>query len=441
MNDYSKSDFFLSKYLFLFYIIMSEANSQKFLDIMKIIQENILQFLKKETNSEDNFKILEDIFKDTKIKENKHELLSLLHLISRLANGYHLFVHILDRIELIIQYLKKDMKTHFTNSEIFNIFKSNKKIILFLAEEQIIIFDDYIVKKITTTPKYVNAGYPQYFHPEIQPFVKKKWFTKYEVDKNKWILEIRRKLPENFYEKRKKGENDTELCEMIRKCKIKEFVMYINQCNISPNAKIQPSIYETNPFLIKKQVHLLNINQKGIYQFFPCTVQLDGLSMIEYAVFYGSFQIYDYLRFKVDDLKESLWPLSIYSQNLRLIHSFEDDIVDLNDNTDYKLAFYESIKCHNDDIENYFLNNFLQEEEVKKWPKTIYQSLKYYNFEFLKNELIDESLFLELCKNDHCKLVDSLLKGKVIDINQKDIYQFFCYSIFKSAFFNKIHYS
>lgn len=59
---------------------MSESkSSQEYLDIMKNIQESILQFLEDGTDSTDSFQILENIFKDTKIKENKQDFLSFLH--------------------------------------------------------------------------------------------------------------------------------------------------------------------------------------------------------------------------------------------------------------------------------------------------------------------------------------------------------------------------
>ena len=69
-------------------------------------------------------------------------------------------------------------KRYFSYSEIFNIFKSNKRILLFLVEQQIIIIDEFIAKKITNIDIYIEAKYPQYFQPEIQPFINEQWFPK-----------------------------------------------------------------------------------------------------------------------------------------------------------------------------------------------------------------------------------------------------------------------
>ena len=88
--------------------------------------------------------------------------------------------------------------------------------------------------------------YPQYFYPEIKSFVNK------ELNE-----QIQFEIPENFDEKRKLGENDSYLCEMIRKEKIEEFITNINQNTLSLNLIIENSIYETNPFLLKKKISLI----------------------------------------------------------------------------------------------------------------------------------------------------------------------------------------
>ena len=318
------------------------------------------------------------------------------------------------KIERILQFFKKDIRKYFSNSEIFNIFAGNKRILLFLIEQQIIIIDEYISKKIATTDKYIKGNYPQYFHPEIQPFINEEWFPKYdpeveELMDNGWVEEIKKELPENFYEKRKEGENDSKICELIRNDMIDEYVAYVTRNVVSLNEKIQPSIYETNSFLIKNQFSFASNNQKNC-----------GLSLIEYAAFFGSIQIFNHLRLEGVELKPSLWPLVIHGKNSEMIHFLEDNHVELEDKS-YKRIFYESIKCHHNDIVNYFINNFLQNDEGNS-QDTINQYLKYHNFAFLKTQSIGESSFYNLCKYDYCTLVDNLLKDEDIDVNKKEIF-------------------
>ena len=292
---------------------------QAYLDTMKDIQDNILNFLEEEVNSEENFLILEKIFKDTKISDNIYDILSLLHLISRIWNNSYRFPNFFSKLERILLIFKKDIKKYFSNSEIFNIFKSNKRILLFLIEQQIIVFDENIAKKIACTYKYIEAKYPQYFQPEIQPFINEKWFPKYNPNtkENEWVEEIKKELPENFYDKRKEGENDNKICELIRKDLITEFVAHVTRNSVSLNAKIQPSIYETNSFLLKNPK---KTNQKD-----------EGFSLIEYAVFFGSIQIFNYLRLEGVELKPSLWYFAIHGRNSEIIHFLEDNHVEIKD--------------------------------------------------------------------------------------------------------------
>ena len=386
---------------------------QKYLDMMKDIHENILNYLEEETKTEENFQILKDIFNNTKISDSQYDLLSLLHLISKIGNNFHRFPNFFAKIERILLFFKEDIKKYFPNSEIFNIFESNKRILLFLIEQQIIVIDEYITKKISKTDKYIKSKYPQYFQPEIQPFINEKWFPKYDpndqdLKKNEWVEEIKKELPENFYEKRKEGENDSQICKFIQNDMIDEFITYVVQSNISLNSKIRQSIYETNSYLLKKQKKS-DQNQND-----------DAFSLIEYAAFFGSIQIFNYLRLEGVELTQSLWPLAIHGKNSELIHFLEDNHVELEDKS-YKQVFYESIKCHHNDIANYFIDNFMQNDEENS-QNTINQCLEYHNFAFLKNDSIIESSFFILCKYDYCVLVDNFLKDEDIDVNKKEIF-------------------
>ena len=99
-----------------------------------------------------------------------------------------------------------------------------------------------------------------------------------------------------------------------------------------------------------------------------------------------------------------------------MIHFLEDNHVEIKV-ISYKQVFYESIKCHHNDI----AKNFLQNDEENS-QEEIYQCLKYYNFPFLKNEFIKKSSFWYLCKCDYYIPADKLLKERIIDVNQKEIF-------------------
>ena len=98
----------------------------------------------------------------------------------------------------------------------------------------------------------------------------KKKMIQYEIEEYNLndIFDNEEKYQE-FDEKRKKGENCSYLCNLIQNDSIVEFITYINQKNIQHSAKIQSSIYETNPLFIE-----------------------DDTDLIYYSAFYGSIQIY-----------------------------------------------------------------------------------------------------------------------------------------------------
>ena len=285
---------------------------------MKSIQEFLLEFLNDESNSGADLQFLTSKFQDLKFYESHYELESLLHLLVRIANNHHCSSNFYGKIEAILTFYKDDIQKFFSNSQIFNIFVSNKRILLYLIEEKIITIDEYIVKKLTSD-KYVKMKYPQYFSPEIRPFMNEKWFPKIEVKKennsrnnwnnlnnqdqnnlsNKWIEELKNELPEKFYEKRKNGQNDSYICELIEKDLVEEFIAYVNKINLSPRSTIDFSNYETNSFLIKKFTQFKNQeSNKRFNPFFNNNQnnKKERISLIEYAAFFGSIQIFNYLR-------------------------------------------------------------------------------------------------------------------------------------------------
>ena len=267
------------------------------------------------------------------------------------------------------------------------------------------IIDEYIVKKIIKNEKYLNAKYPQYFQPEIQPFLNKEWFTKCEIngkiEENEWVGDLKKELPSDFYENRKIGENDYGICKLIQKDLIEEFIIYVNKNCYSVNSTINSSIYETNNFLIKRS----------------------EITLIEYAAFFGSIQIFDYLRNNGAKLYSSLWLYAIHGQNSEIIYFLEENkILPLNNEKKlFEQIFKESIKCHHIDIINYIQNNYLQSKE-KYSNDTLINSFKYYNFVFMQFDINNENLFFYLCKYDYYLLVLILFIKNDLDINKKIIY-------------------
>ncbi|KAK8853725.1 hypothetical protein M9Y10_016268 [Tritrichomonas musculus] len=371
---------------------------EHYLGEMKKIQENLLNFIDEETGVDENFQNLKVVFDEFKIVDDKNILKSTLHLLSRVIDNHHRGPSFFDKIEKIITLLKSYITKYYSNLEIFNIFKRNKRILLFLIEEKIITMNQSIVLKLLSD-KYVNRKYPEYFSPEIKPFIKENWFPKRL--KNKILF----KLPENFNEKRKIGENDDYLCELIRNDLIEEFIKYVNLNNIKLNEIIIPeSIYETNSILIEKSIDSRNLH---------C-----------YALFFGSIRIFQYLRNEIYE-----WPLgyaiyyAVHSRNQEIIRIVEENSKNLH----YSDFLMESLKCHHNEIVEYIRDNYLQYDLLKD-KEIFYLNLKLHNFEFITNNYLlfpqifnnFEEILYHFVKYDYYYLlVDFLVKNKEIDINAK----------------------
>ena len=256
----------------------------EFIEEMKKIQTDLLNFLDHGDNNEENYQNLINKFQDIKIHDHQFKIKSLLYLILKISNNHYREPEFFSKIEKILQLFKDDMKKYFLNHELFHIFKSNKRLLLFLLEENIMTMDDSIVNKIVHNYKFKKRKYPQYFQPEIQPFINEKWFPKYDKDdqelrNNEWVEDLKKEIPSDFYEKRKIGENDDEICKFIQKDLIEEFIIYVNKNCYFVNSIINQSIYETNNFILKKE-----------NEFFS-----KGTLLIEYSAFFGSIQIFNYL--------------------------------------------------------------------------------------------------------------------------------------------------
>lgn len=251
----------------------SDMNIKEHIEKMKIIQRDLLEFVEKESNTEENYENFIKIINDHKIIEDQHKFQSVLRLISQIGNEHRRVYDFIYKIERILEHFKKDITKHFSNSEIFKIFENNKRILLFLIQEKVIIIDEYVVSRITSN-KYYEKDYPEYFAPEIKDFLTDEFIMKYS-NQNKclknedFINKIKKEIPEDFYNKRKEGENDSFLCSLIRKDDGKEFGVYINRHNLSFDSTIEESIFETNPLLMNKK----------------------NIELIEYASFFGSIEI------------------------------------------------------------------------------------------------------------------------------------------------------
>ena len=350
-------------------------NYKEYIEQMKNLQINLGKFLEEFDNVEENYIKLKKIILDNKIPENRIKFKTFLFLLRSIAKNHNRRNNLIEKVERIINEYKTNIKHTLSNSELFEIFKNQKLILLFLLEEKIITIDQPILDTITHG-KYIKMKYPEYFQPEISEFLGEK-------------LEI----PAKFEGQRKEGENENYICQLMRQDSIEEFISFISKTNLSIGFQIESSINETNSFLIREKP-----------------------TLIEYSAFFGSIQIFKYLLENKAPFSNKLWIYAIHSNNFELISFLEiQQIVPL-----YEEIFKKSIECHHNNIANYIFNKFIQNVDENNYHYNMYNySFHYRNYLYFPSKHSYKFLFYYACQYNHLDIVENLVKNTKINVDKK----------------------
>ena len=345
---------------------LNRMDVAEFILKMKSVYFALIDFIEETDDSRTKFQSLIELLEIQEISKNINEVQILFQLISRISDNHHLDPDFFNKLEQIYQYLIKDTMPPI--SYIIPDYKYyNIRALFLLLEKKFVMpdksfIDDYFERK--PYYKYYANDTFQYFYymyPVIKEYINET--SQKNIEKN-----ISQKYDEDisiFKEKCKIGENDSYICSLIREDSVEEFISYVNRINLPLCSKIEPSFYETNSFLIDKEP-----------------------TLIEYAAFFGSIQIIQYLKYNQVPLTPSLWLYAIHSNNADLIHFLEENEVEAEaeqnkpktkkthgwfyydnyESTTQKESFddviKESIKCHHNNIANYIKDNLLKQTQI-----------------------------------------------------------------------------
>lgn len=436
---------YVNKIVFFNFLWM---NLQEYIEQKKIIQKNLLEFIEKDEDTEAIYQNLLQCFKDMKILEDQYEIKSTLYIISNIANNHHRDLDFFNKLEKVLLFFKDSMKNKFTSVQIYDIFQSNNRILLFLLQEGILTITEQSIYSFLENNPFNQTKSLVYFLPEIKQFFPNGFNGIPYLNEYQPFYE---KLPDHFDEKRKIGENDTFLCEVIRKDSIEQFITYVKTTNLELNSRIEESIYETNPNFL---------NEKP--------------TLIEYASFFGSIQIFRYLHLNEIELRPILWSYGIHGDNPEILHfleekklisqpqitekpiqssdeSEEENIDFLNtlqlfekvEEFSYQDCLKEAVKCHHNEIANYILTNYLEGSDMSLFDfdeNITSYGFHFYNFLMLKNDadfVKNEWLLSYASQFDHYKIVDFLIKTKNITTIQSTIPKFFFFNCVQFFLFLK----
>ena len=337
---------------------------------LKEVQAKTLNYITNQDGCLDDYlSFMNDIFQN----EKYYKMNDYLQLIFHISNSHRRSPFFFERIEQIIRYFKDAIIHTFSNLEIYNLFKCNKRLLLFLIEEKVITVDDTIAYELSQ-----ESDNYYYFHLEIHSFYDQENKEKYQV--NNYL---------DFEWKRKRGENDNFLCQLIQNDSIQEFVSFVNRKNLSLSTTIiEKSVFEANSFLLNKKP-----------------------TLIEYAAFFGSLQIVKFLFLNNVELTPSLWLYAIHSNNADLIHFLEANKIKP-ENDSFEECLKEAIICHHNNIAIYIQNNYF--DKIEDVIEIIIQS---HNYNFMEIDLNKSNVIYALIKNNYSLIVSFLANKPDFDIN------------------------
>lgn len=371
----------------------ADTEISEYISKKKELYDSVLDFIESDDTVDihQKFDILVKIFEKHQISDNQNELRLLIRMLSQISKNHRRIPGFIEKIEQILLFFENQIKQTLSNFELFDIFKRNYLVLLFLIEKKIITIDqkisDVIVKMKSNinTERKMKLSY--FLYPEIKEFLS--FQQKEEIEKD---IELYKTDFELFNKKRHEGENDSTICYLIRNDLADEFIPYVNQNKIQLSSKLSPSIFETHPLLIKNKP-----------------------TLIEYAAFFGSIEIVQFLEKNRVDLNPSLWIYVIHSKNPELIHFLENNHVKPPSNS-YLRCLMEAIKCHHNDFANYINDNLLVQNNENN-NSILNCAFKYYNFDYFEDKKDDKIFFINSCKFDYFKIVEILLKTNEFNPN------------------------
>ena len=157
----------------------------------KELYNKLIIYIENENFDEKNYENLISFIEKLNIMEKRQEFIEFLKLISKICKNYKRSISFLNKIEQIILKYDKNIRNILSNDDIFNIFKNNKYLLLFLIKKSILTVNQQIVDQILEKKE---KKYHLFFSPEIKSFVDLEKWTEIENE----LLRYENNIFDNF---------------------------------------------------------------------------------------------------------------------------------------------------------------------------------------------------------------------------------------------------
>ena len=374
---------------------------QKYFNQKKEIYDILLKHADSQKDNHEYYSRLVNLFELNNFFDNHEESLILLHTILGIAGNHHRYPDFLNKIDQLFLFFFQKAQQTLSNSELFELFKNHKRNLLFLFKNKILTFDESIIQYLRNKTRLNGLSDLHYFYSQIKLNDE---FKEIANSIKNDIQKVNTNILTEFDEKCEIGENDSEICEIIRKDSIEDFISYLNKTKLEiSTTTIKPSFFETNSFLLDKEP-----------------------TLIEYASFFGSIQIIKYLEKNDVELTPSLWLYAIHSNNAELIRFLDEKSIKPVDRS-FKKCIEESIKCHHNEIAQYLQRKTFKRGVEKMNRKNNFDEtivayrFRYFNFSTVPIDLETNLILCYLCRFNYITLVEILMKDQEIDISESII--------------------
>ncbi|KAK8878269.1 hypothetical protein M9Y10_005034 [Tritrichomonas musculus] len=375
----------------------------KYLHLIKAAYEAILVFIDQDEQTIDESQ-LSELFKQLDISNDKEALSRMIQILISISLDHRQKPDFFNRIHSIIALLSGPIKKTFDNREIFELFKWNKVLLLYVIEQGLVKIDKSISDEIVTTNLIYDINYKFYFYPEIKDYLDSKELSKFKA-----------KLPKydefEFKQEREKGVKNDELMQIIRLDLIDKFTEKTNAEDRPFNFETEfcPSLFETNRLLNESEV-----------------------SLTEYALFYGSSKIVDFLFRHKYKMNSSVWLYAVHSNNPYIMSLLMKQKIDYESPV---TLLEESIRCHHSEAAKFILEKMINDEDRRHEIETRFFNsptsfgFQYNNFSSVSEDISLKSAFFYSCQYRYMKMFELLLNSKEIDINATIVFKYCIYRI------------
>lgn len=336
-------------------------------------------------------KLMDDLMKvliETKVIGDKMKTRQFLHIIASISLDTYAFLKNEQKIRHLLLRIQKEIHDLSFNKDLFNICWCNRRLLLFLIEESIIQLDESMAYQILSTN---DSNFIIYFYLEVKPFMNREVTSSIK----NYIHQIDN--IEHFRQQRRIGQNDNEICIMIRDDSVDEFARFIGRTNVSLNSTINTSIYETNALLLNH-----------------------SSTLIQYTAFYGSIKIFKYLLLHNVQLDPEIWPYAIHGRNYDITHLLESIEIEIPIKV-YNDIFVEIIRSHHNEFFDYMISNHSDIQEQMDNLALLDIAYESYNYQLIPEFLTDcpnlvYQSFVNACQYDYYSLVQFLLQQQALQM-------------------------